>query len=377
MDGPRVARPDDLPGIIDLAEHVFCDLEGLPRTMARRFPLTLSEANADNLYIVTERGRPVSLIAADLRTFVTAGCRIPSGLVGAVCTHEAYRGCGHAGSLLALAYERMRAKGVLLVWISGRRRLYLSSGATPVWPHHAARADINRLEPAADASLQADPITADNLHDLAALQAAEPVRFEWPGDWLKRVPLSWLTPPIGAGWLIRRGGPPVAAVCLRQPDARTGACDIMECLGDSAAALAALPVLARSMGASSVTAWFTSYDGRTASLMERAGFEVTRIAPSHRTHKVLNFAGLLDALRPHLERTLARDAGALTATDNGLRIAISGLEYVSPDEATAVKMIFALPDEYEDRRAEMPPAVRDLLGRAMPVRLRHYGLNYV
>jgi len=375
MDGPRVARPDDLPGIIELAEHVFCDLEGLPRTMARRFPLLLSEANADNLYVVADGGRPVSLIATDLRTFVTSGCRIPSGLVGAVCTHEAHRGRGHAGRLLALAYERMRAKGVLLVWISGRRRLYLSSGATPVWPHHAARADVDRL--VADASLRTEPIGEANLADLAALQAAEPVRFEWRGEWLKRVPLSWLTPPLGAGWLVRRGGPPVAAVCLHEPNARTGACDTMDCLGDCSAALGALPALARGLGASSVTGWFTSYGGATAALMERAGFEVTRIAPSHRTHKVLDLAGLLRALRPHLERKLGDDAGAVTAVGARLRIAARGGEYVSPDEATAVKMVFALPDECEEARGEMPPAARDLVDRAMPVRLRHYGLNYV
>jgi len=377
MDGPRVARPDDLPGIIELAEHVFCDLEHLPRTMARRFPLLLSKANAENLYIVTDGGRPVSLIATDLRTFVTAGCRIPSGLVGSVCTHEAYRGRGHARRLLALAYERMRRKGVLLVWISGRRRLYLASGAAPVWPHYAARADLDRLAAAEDPSLRTEPITADNLDELAALQRREPVRFEWDDVWLRHVPLSWLTPPLGAGWLVRRAGPPVAAVCLREPDARCGACDMMDWLGDPAAALGALPALARGMGASCVTGSFTSYGGTTASLLERAGFEVTRIVPSHRTHKVLDFAGLLRALRLHLERALARDAGAVTAAGARLRIAARGSEYVSPDEATAVRMVFALPDEYDQARAEMPPAARDLLDRAMPVRLRHYGLNYI
>jgi len=377
MDGPRVARPDDLPGIIRLAEHVFCDLEHLPRTMARRFPLLLSEANAENLYVVADAGRPVSLIATDLQTFVTSGCRIPSGLVGAVCTHEAHRGRGHAGRLLELAYERMRAKGVLLVWISGRRRLYLAGGAAPVWPQHNGRAACDRLAAADDPSLETEPITQANLDELAALQRREPARFEWRGAWLKRVPLSWLTPPLGAGWLVRRRGRTVAAVCLCSLGSKSATCELMEWFGDLGAAVAVLGRVGREMGVATIACRVTSYDGATAALMGSAGFEVTRIAPSQRTHKVLDLAGLLRALAPHLERTLGDQAGAVTAVGARLRVAARGSEYVSPDEATAAKMIFALPDEYGRARAEMSPAVRDLVDRAMPVRLRHYGLNYV
>ena len=141
--------------------------------------------------------------------------------------------------------------------------------------------------------------------------------------------------------------------------------------------MAALAPAARDAGAAQLACRLVSYDGRMVRLLEAAGFDVRRTQPSQRTVKVLDFGRLIDCLRPHLARTLGDRAGAVAATDCGLRIALSGGEYATPDEATAARLLFALPDESADRLAEMPPQVRDLVGRAFPVPLRHYGLNYI
>ncbi len=66
MDAPRVARPEELPAVIELAEHVFCVEFGRHAAMGRSFPYMLSEANIDNLYVTYERGRPVSFVGTNL-----------------------------------------------------------------------------------------------------------------------------------------------------------------------------------------------------------------------------------------------------------------------------------------------------------------------
>ena len=377
MDGPRTARPDELPRIIRLAECIFCDDFNVPRSMARRFPLLLSAANADNLHVVADAGQPVSLIATDLQTLVTRGCRIPCGLLGMVGTHADHRGQGHAGALLKAACARLRAQGAMVVWISGRRALYHRSGAAPVWPLFDGRAETARLANVDDPLLALDPVTGENLGELAALQEREPVRFQWQPQWLARVPLSWLTPDLGAGWLVRLGATAVAAVCLRGPDTAKNACELLDWFGDPRAVLSVLGRAAADMGVATVTCRFTSYDGQLRQFMERAGFELRRLMPSPWSLKILDVAGLLDCLRPHLERTLGNQIGALTATEGRLRIATAEAEYVAPGEHTTAQMLFARPDEYEPARAAMPEAVRELVTRALPIPLRHYGLNYV
>lgn len=377
MEGPRFARPEELPAIIELAEHVFCDLENLPRSMARRFPLFLSQANLEHMVVAMADGRAASFMGSDLRTFVTRGCRIPCGLLGAVCTHEDFRGRGLAGRSLELTYRRLKDRGAAMVWISGGRRLYWASGGATCWPLYVGSAQRGRLAAVADPSLEVEPLGEPNLPEMVSLHDAEPVRFEWRPPWLPLVPLALQQSGTVVSWLIRREGRAVAAACLREPDRRKDSAELLDWFGDRRAMTAALARIAGELGVGNVSSRYTSYDGRLAALMADAGFEARRMKPAYWTLKVLDFARLLDCLRPHLERSLADETGAFEAAGQGIRITAGGQIYTASDEPTAVRILFALPDEYEEAAAAMPPAVRRLVARALPVPLRHYGLNYI
>ncbi|NIA21384.1 MAG: GNAT family N-acetyltransferase [Anaerolineaceae bacterium] len=74
-------------------------------------------------------GRPVSFIGTDLQDYISCGCRIPVACLGGVCTHPDYRRRGLARELLDLAYRGSRAKGCLMVMISGGIDLYYRTGA--------------------------------------------------------------------------------------------------------------------------------------------------------------------------------------------------------------------------------------------------------
>lgn len=375
MDGPRPARPEEMPQVVELIERVFCDDAGRPRCMQQDNPLLVCEANAPNVLITADQGRPVSVMCVDRRTVVTRGCRIPGALLGSVCTHPDYRGRGLGTELLQAVYDHMRRRGVPLVWISGGRGLYLASGAVKL-SQRIARATPAGLNLPADPSLEVVPLDpVRDLGELAALNHAEPVHFEWDAEWLRDVAPIRLGGRIARGYLLRRGGRTVAALCV---DARGGkdTLRLIEWFGDRGAVLAALGRVAADLDPQEVTCWLPATDADMISRLGRAGFTVE--PPDHGwTHKLVDVAGVLAALQPHLRTTLGDRSGALVSTDGALRVTINGASWQAADDGASARVLFATPEDTADLRATMPPEVRDLVARALPVPLKQYGLNYV
>ena len=375
MDEARVATIEDLPGIIDLAEHVFADSAHRPRFLTRMFPVFLSAANVDNLYVVADGRRIVSLLGTDLRTLVTAGCRIPVVLVGAVCTHEEYAGRHLSGQTLQLAYQRCQGRGAVLALISGWRTVYKASGAEHVWDLYRFGAKAGQLPPP-EAACDLDPIEPDRLEEVVALHNREPMRFEWPPQWVREVFAETIRRKNGRGFLLRRGGRPVAAAwfsTLNQDPPDKG--DLLDWFGDRDAIVSSLGAMAKAAGFSAVHGSLVGHDREMMRELRQAGLAPARIRGW--TLKVLDFAALLDCLRPHLARTLGGESGAVQAEDNGIVVAAGSERYASLDEWTAVQMIFAPPADYAEKTATMPAVIRAVVEKAFPVPIPHYGLNYI
>jgi len=377
MDRPRTARPDDLPAITDLVEHVFRESAGRPRGVTDLFPRFLSPENAENLFVVAEGGRVVGFLGADLQTYRVGPCRIPCALLGAVCVHESHRGRGHAGRLLELALGRLADRGAALVWISGHRSVYRAFGAEPVWPLRRATVRREALGARADPTLRIEPVTAANLADLVALHDREPFGFEWTPEWIECVPLHLLDGRHGAGFLLRCIGVPVGAACFRSPAPETGQVELFDWYGSRQAVVAAADTMLSRLQAEGLTCRFVAHDATMTDALAAVGAEVEPIGPRGWTLKVLDFPRLLACLGPRLERMLDDRDGSITAVDGGIRTRAGDAEWVSPDERAATRAVFAPPDQWGNLAAGMPPAVRELLARAFPVPLRHYGLNYI
>ena len=79
LDGPRVARPEDLPSLVTLANQVFRPAPR-PGDMGREFPALLSPRNADNLYVFRDAGKVVSHVGVLRQTIHTCGVDHPRGL---------------------------------------------------------------------------------------------------------------------------------------------------------------------------------------------------------------------------------------------------------------------------------------------------------
>ena len=384
MNSPRTARPEELPAIIDLAEHVFADLEKRPRFLERLFPLFLSPANADNLHVITaDVGRPVALLGTSPETFVTAGCEIPCGLIGGVCAHENHRGHGYSGLLLDAAYRRLRERGAVLAWISGDRSVYVKSGAEPVWPLFRGVFDgAVPLQALGDRATDIVRATPADIPTVVALHDQEPARFLWRPQWLDVVLPHLMTPDLNAIYLIRRTGRTVAAACLRgrsqtrlfQPGATA---DMLDWFGDRAALLAALGRIASDAQLAKLSWLFTSDERQILDGLRVAGFTIDAVRTHTWTLKVLDFPGLLQRVQPHLRRVLGNEASRITATESGWCVRRQATDYVTPDEQMAARILFSRPEDYAARWAEVPDDVRELFGRVFPLPLRHYGLNYI
>lgn len=376
FDGPRTPRVDELPAVAELVSLVFDDPAATVLNMADRFPVSLQPVNRDNIYVLFADGRPVSSITTHLETLLIGGCRLRVGTLGMVCTHPDHRGQHHAGTVLQAAYDGLRRKGAAAVLISGWRSLYTASGGARVWPHYEAVVERPALRVIEDASLAVERVSAANRAEVVALHEAEPVRFEWSEPWQRVVLPALMESRVGTGLLVRQGGRAVAAACVLHPVTSSGSPTLLDWFGDRRAAVMAAGRLMTDMKAERMRSAVVEQDAAMVEALTAAGFAFKRFSPPPWTLKVLDFPALLAALAPHVSARLGQ-GDRLEATAGGFQAGAGGEVYTTPDEPTAVKLLFASPQDREDALGSTPPAVRGLLSRIFPVPLRHYGVNYL
>ncbi len=123
LSDPVVAREEDIPAMIKLSSQVFkTDMGGC-------FPLLFSPENVENMTVVREAGRPVTMVGMLPKEISVFGHRLKAGLIGAVCTHPDYRGRDYGAKALAMSEKMAIEKGISLFIISGKRGLYNRFGA--------------------------------------------------------------------------------------------------------------------------------------------------------------------------------------------------------------------------------------------------------
>jgi len=122
-----------VPEVIDLINCVFRTGRGnLPHTMEKEFPLLLSSQNAENMRIIKENKKIISVVNFLSRKILIEGTPISTGSIGAVCTHPDHRGKGYSSRVLENVEKRMKEVGINLCLISSTRNLYKQWGAERV-----------------------------------------------------------------------------------------------------------------------------------------------------------------------------------------------------------------------------------------------------
>ncbi len=295
LDGPRGARPDELPQVVTLADDVFSAEQ---RSMGPHFPTLFRASNAEWLRTFWDGDVAVSHAGFWLGRIRSHGRDLAVAHLGAVCTRPDYRGRGLAGALLADALPRLREAGVGLLLISGDRSLYRRIGARKFGRllrfrvgRAAAEAlasgwSLDRLGPPADGAAAA----------MADLQAREPVRYHrTAGDWLLLLPAKgYLTAGDGRGAALVRpagGGGPAAYLLWGTPrraaDAGPPSVPIDEFAGPRAAVLGGLAAILEATGCETAVLQAQPGDGDLLEALRRLGVEADEV-PHQGTARVVD-----------------------------------------------------------------------------------------
>ncbi|SHH09321.1 GNAT family N-acetyltransferase [Tepidibacter thalassicus] len=120
----RGTKKEEFKSVIDLINNVFRISKGHNPTMDKEFPLLLNENNVNNMRIIKEDGKIVSVVNFLKEDIFIEGSVIKAASIGAVCTDKNYRKRGYSSLILDDVEKKMYKDGVDIVLISGTRNLY-------------------------------------------------------------------------------------------------------------------------------------------------------------------------------------------------------------------------------------------------------------
>ncbi len=127
----RVANPQDLPLIRELADQIF-RAHRPGQHMADEFPYLYDHANAHHWYIAVQESAVVSMIGAMVWPATIAGAKTSVASMGSVATDPQWRRKGLSSHLLKLAQDCLVKERVRVALISGDLPLYWRFGARPI-----------------------------------------------------------------------------------------------------------------------------------------------------------------------------------------------------------------------------------------------------
>lgn len=167
--------PEVLPKLAQLVDRVMRPYEVPGEGLRRRFPLVLSDKNADNVYYVDQGHEPVSMAAVWRGQVLVGDLQIPAAAIGLVATLPEHRNGGLASLILERIWRDLKQSHVCIALISGRRDLYFRLGS--VVTGNLVRA-YGCPQGHADSGLVVEPIVVPrDIRDVVGLYQAEPVRY--------------------------------------------------------------------------------------------------------------------------------------------------------------------------------------------------------
>jgi len=376
LDGPRPARAEELPEIVDLVNLVFRSGGGCGPTMQQEFPLLLSAENADHLYIIRKAGQLVAHVGVLRQEMVIEEVRLPVACVGSVATHPQHRRRGYASSLMDFAIQQARRDGCVLMAISGDLPLYSRRGAAAIRPIRHAELPAEWVT-AGPVAPQIRPVEPGDVDALAGLLASEPVRYEVSPGKLPLLLDAHLR--FGcAGWVWQAGSGSLEAFLLvrhRGPRYHGGPNrgQVVVFAGDRGRLPAMAAAAIRTLGIRALCIDLMPTDDVTAGRLASAGVAL-QDRQSHWTVVVLDVAGLLERLAPRwadLPQIILRadrDGLVVGAVDDFVRLGTA-------QEVAAV--LFSEPQYWPAAIRRLNEDRRAMLQAVLPVPLADYGLSFV
>jgi predicted N-acetyltransferase YhbS len=368
MIGPRRLVAHELPALEILVDTVF--MNGTAGAMRRLFPTLFNDRNVDNLLVFSEMNRIASHVGRVERWASLGGCTVRVGCVGAVATHEEFRGRNLASQLLAQACADASASGVDFLMISGGRGLYRRAGAAEVGLDFRATVEPPASRALALGDVGIRPYEDGDLSVWTSAYQRKIAHYIRPAEDWSCALQSRVCQTHDADFLTvtYREMPCGYLVCRVSED--DWSCHVMEYAGDAVFVCAALELV---MERHDVRVLRMAIQGTDPFLLDHLKFAGALLEPEHTsgTLLVLNFPQLIDRLRPWFEMTAGlENAHKLAVCQEGGRFAITcGDESVELDSlASATEFVFG---HHERNR---PTGV---FARLFPVPTLRYGLSFV
>ncbi|HIE52027.1 MAG TPA: GNAT family N-acetyltransferase [Armatimonadetes bacterium] len=385
-DEPRALRAEEMDELLALVNRIFRAGEG---RMQECFPTLFCPENRRHLRVLQVEGKIVSHIGAVARDLVIHGCRVGVGCVGAVCTHEDYRQRGYATTLLEDVIATLRAEGVDVLFISGRRGLYRRHGAASV-----GRVEVFTLTPAeaplSTAQAAGALLKPDQWPELARLYRQEPVRFHRPReDWEKFGAQGPVHPYLRRErrfYSVTEGGRLRAyfVLMVSKGEGQRRA-EVSEYAGCRHALLAAVPPLLAELSLAELHWRVPAHDEELCGLLWAQGRQSVP-QPTAGTVSVIHFPRLMARLGP----LFAERAGEQVATrliaeerEGTWRLALDGEEIRLTHWPDLARLVFGPAPGEEEVLLSLPACegekskLSQVLRTIFPLPRPEYGLNYV
>lgn len=132
MLNPRIAKLSEFDEIIELINKVFRLSRGHDPTMKMEFPLLLNKENINNMIVIEDQGKIISVANFLVQEVIIEGISLKSASVGSVCTDPIYEGKGYSSRIIDFVEDILYEKDVDILLISGKRTLYTRRMATEV-----------------------------------------------------------------------------------------------------------------------------------------------------------------------------------------------------------------------------------------------------
>jgi GNAT superfamily N-acetyltransferase len=109
--GPRSLRGGEIPELLELLNQHFRIVKGAQPTIQRDFGFIYSEANADNVMVMTDGGRIVASTGIWINDVQVGAVKLRVGGINCVLTLPEYRKRGLGMQVMEACHERMREQG--------------------------------------------------------------------------------------------------------------------------------------------------------------------------------------------------------------------------------------------------------------------------
>lgn len=369
MEGPRSARLKELEEVIALSNKVFrSNNEG---DMSREYPLLFSPENCENLRIIKEEGKVVSLVGILFSDIIIFGNKIKVSMIGSVATDPEYRGRGYATLLMQDSILKSVQDGADIMLISGGRGLYRRLGAVNAGLYRSFHIDKAKLSKSDLSIRKADK---NDISKLLKLMEKEPVRFIRSYEELEKLlDCNMVVNRPGEVIIIEKGNDPLAYMAIQAPKKQEEVSHVKEIGGSRIAIVDALYSVIELYNTDSILLDTINGDA-IEYILDKIGIK-GEDRGFMGTVKIINLKGLIKKLESHFRRILGREFDNLVIEYSSPISIKYKQECLDIQEVDIPILIFGSIEkkiEISDNLTNLKRIIETLF----PIPLVDYGLNY-